>query len=186
MKKNDEDARRRAQLLAAAEELEDPSIASKVEEEDAHIAAAQELSRRNAESDLPPWRRGTHNPTRPWELINSYRKDLLGVAPAPSRNGYVHRWCRSDELERKVARGWQIADGKHYSITERVVGEETRLEPGIVRRREMVLVEMPQSWYDDILQAKKEANDLQRGKSKRDIEGAAQETGTKLYDPRGS
>lgn len=180
-----EDKRRRARLLAAAQKLDAPELEVKAREEDSILSRAKALSKANEDATVPPWRRGTHAPTRPWEILNAYRRDLLGVSQAPSRAGYVRRWIRIDMLEDRLAKGWQLADSSNYSMTTNVVGEESDVEPGLVRRRELVLCEMRKEWYDEIQAAKLAAHKQQLGKVESDLQATSQQTGIPRYDPRG-
>ena len=82
-------------------------------------------------------------PTRPWDADNNpWTLDLLKVMH--KRKDFRLRWVNRDSVQKKQEQGWLVANKKDYGgLGDAVVGEESA-DGTVIRRREMVLLEMPE------------------------------------------
>lgn len=80
--------------------------------------------------------------TKPWNAdYNPWALDMLSLKR--DHKGFVPRWVSPDMYQRRKEQGWVDAERKHYKgVGETVVGEEGELGTTI-KRRELILMEMP-------------------------------------------
>ena len=82
--------------------------------------------------------------TTPWNAEdNPWHMDLLKLKK--KRDGFRVRFFRGndDSIEKRLQQGWTVANCTDYGLKEKVVGEEGKLD-STVRRRELILMEMPE------------------------------------------
>ena len=98
-------------------------------------------------------------PTKPWDgeesrERNEYQSRMLR---APKRGGFKCYWEGPLTIDRALAKGWKIADFKHYPDYARHKPGESDSLTTEMRRREMVLVEMPLIKYNKMKKEEAEA-----------------------------
>jgi|GEM_PF-3274907 len=87
-------------------------------------------------------------PTKPWtkEGANPWRMDMLRLGK--SRPGFHACFVSPRKIEQRLSQGYTFANAEHYGLNQRVPGEGQ--EPGTqVKRREMVLMEIPIEKYEE-------------------------------------
>lgn len=77
--------------------------------------------------------------TAPWKQAeNPWVPDRFRVN---KRSGFRNKFITPDNLEKRIDEGWKVADAKDYGIHREQ--DEGQVD-GMVRRRGMILVEMPE------------------------------------------
>ena len=82
--------------------------------------------------------------TTPWNAEdNPWHMDLLKLNK--KREGFRTRFFRGndDSIEKRLQQGWTVANCSDYGLKEKVLGEQGKLDT-TVRRRELILMEMPE------------------------------------------
>ena len=82
--------------------------------------------------------------TSPWNADhNPWALDMLKLNN--KRSGFRVRFFRGDNesIQKRQQQGWVVANCKDYDLEAKIVGEEGKLDTS-VRRRELVLMELPE------------------------------------------
>lgn len=82
--------------------------------------------------------------TKPWEPDNNpWALDMLKLTK--KRRGFRVRFFRGDDesIQKRQQQGWIVANCKDYDLNAKILGEEGKLDT-TVRRRELVLMELPE------------------------------------------
>lgn len=83
-------------------------------------------------------------PTKPWNADNNpWSLDMLKLTK--KRRGFRVRFFRGDDesIQKRQQQGWLVANCKDYDLEAKIVGEEGKIDT-TVRRRELVLMELPE------------------------------------------
>lgn len=79
--------------------------------------------------------------TKPWNASeNPWSLDMLSLLK--KRPGYRARWTTAAGLQRKLDQGWTLANRKDYGGAAAVLPGEESKDGTIIKRRELILVEM--------------------------------------------
>ena len=85
--------------------------------------------------------------TKPWNADhNPWTRSMLDVVGAGERRrqGFRLRWVNKNNVEKKSYEGWHVANKKDYKgLKDVIIGEEGQMD-STIRRRELVLMEMPE------------------------------------------
>lgn len=119
-------------------------------------------------------------PTEPWKAESHAdhprKKGLLGLASV--KDGYNVRWVRQDKVDQRKMQGYVVAEPAAYGCQAD--------ENGMIRRNELVLMEVPTEVYDERRQAVVKQSELMRKAAKseflKDRAKASRESGHNLSD----
>jgi len=125
----------------------------------------------------------THKPTRPWDQKkNPYRRNMFGVQL--ERPGYKIVWPTIDRVRERLEQGYTLCRPEDYGdLTTVIPGEESSLEPGIIRRREHVAMEMPLDQWKAMKEEKANRDQELLDQTNRDLEAQTRAVGSNLYNP---
>jgi hypothetical protein len=157
------------------------SEAAQMANTEAVLEAAVAANQRLLEEDA----KGTHAPTRPWTREGKMRYQRKLLDTTGSRAGFRKRWTRIDMIEQRLAQGYRLANPSDYGeLIRKEVGEEGQTQPGVIRRREMVLMEIPEEMSNEIRAHYAEQRRRMTQAAQAPVDEASAQTGATLYDPR--
>jgi len=86
-------------------------------------------------------------PTKPWNADNNpWALDML--ATKRKRKGFKCRWVPRDGIQKKIDQGWKIAERRYYGGASAAMPGEESGEETLVRRRELILMELPNDLWE--------------------------------------
>ena len=114
--------------------------------------------------------------TEPWKAENApnHPRKHGSLAVAEARKGFEIRWVREDSIDRRKMQGYQLANPKDYDLQAD--------EKGMVRRNELVLMEIPTELYEERRANVNKQTDLQSQAAKKEFENESRKAGVSLRE----
>ena len=122
-------------------------------------------------------------PTKPWTTEgNPWKRDMLRLKTR--RTGWRPKFVSARNEERMLQDGWTYASHEHYGgLHDQLPGETGRVDTKI-RRRELVLMEIPETLALQRDQHYASLADRAEKSIKRRYKKETQEVGASTYEPR--
>lgn len=119
--------------------------------------------------------------TEPWNPEQDIWSGRL-LRTDMKRPGYTVEWHSPESQEKARMKGFVPARWEHYGKFSRTIpGEEGRMT-GVVQRREMVLMEIPTTQYEELVRQKRARQAAKEGRPIEDAKRYGDAVGIPVYD----
>ena len=122
--------------------LDKPIKSHMTEMEDALIDEVREFIANADAEDINPEKPAKKEMTKPW-ADKPWSLDMFKLKK--KHVGFRPRFTTREKLQEKLDQGWRVADAKDYGDLTAVLPGEESTEGSVIRRKEMVLIEIPEA-----------------------------------------